>query len=237
MDEITRVALQRAKDGNWALLNALELLARADDDSLVRAISPANGAQPRIASVVEVCERREILQWRTLDGDPTSAAFVTPQSWPVPAMTVEEAMKLRAEAERELRLAAETQSAPLEDDRQPVSGSIAPCSEPAPQQSAAAALPQGEAQSILLEVLAEVDRARGLFPLWPTDPLHALAILGEEFGELTQAVMQATYESGKSGPDQVRAEAIQTAAMALRFLVSLDRYQYRQADHHAQDGF
>ena len=41
--------------------------------------------------------------------------------------------------------------------------------------------------SILHEVMAEVARATQKFPTWPTDPLHALAVLGEEFGELTKA--------------------------------------------------
>ena len=39
--------------------------------------------------------------------------------------------------------------------------------------------------SALLTICAEVDRATEKFPLWPDDPLHALAVLGEEYGELT----------------------------------------------------
>lgn len=83
-------------------------------------------------------------------------------------------------------------------------------------------------------VLAEVERATLKFPTWPTDPLHALAVLGEEFGELTKAALQLTYEPHKTSPDDVRAEAIQTAAMALRFAASLDRYEYRRGEQHAQ---
>lgn len=88
---------------------------------------------------------------------------------------------------------------------------------------------------VLQDALREVERASALHQ-WPSDPLHALAVLGEEFGELTQAVLQATYEPHKSGKAQVRREAIQTAAMALRFLVSLDQYEYRGCAQHAQDG-
>lgn len=72
------------------------------------------------------------------------------------------------------------------------------------------------------------------FPTWPSDPLHALAVLGEEFGELTKAVLQAVYEPHKSNPAHVRAEAIQTAAMALRFLVGLDHYEYLRGEQHGQ---
>jgi hypothetical protein len=88
--------------------------------------------------------------------------------------------------------------------------------------------------SVFDEVLHEVGRATVKFPTWPTDPLHALAVLGEEFGELTKDVLQLTYEPSKTNLDNVRKEAIQTAAMALRFLASLDRYEYRQAEQHSQ---
>lgn len=87
---------------------------------------------------------------------------------------------------------------------------------------------------LLLEVLAEIDRATAKFPTWPNDPLHAIGVLGEEFGELTKAVMQATYEPHKNGPGDVRNEAVQTAAMALRFLASLDRYEYAGSVQHHQ---
>lgn len=82
-------------------------------------------------------------------------------------------------------------------------------------------------------VLAELERATSKFPTWPTDPLHALAVLGEEFGELTQAVLQATYDGGPTR--HVRTEAVQTAAMALRFLMSLDRYEYVAREQHSQN--
>lgn len=44
----------------------------------------------------------------------------------------------------------------------------------------------------------EMARAVAKFPTWPTDPFHALAVLGEEFGELTKAVLQHTYEPHKN---------------------------------------
>jgi len=85
------------------------------------------------------------------------------------------------------------------------------------------------------EVQAELARAVDKFPTWPTDPLHALAVLGEEFGELTKAMLQHTYEPHKGVTQQdIRDEAIQTAAMALRLAMSLDMYQYRKAPQHAQ---
>lgn len=91
-----------------------------------------------------------------------------------------------------------------------------------------------EIPGVLPAVLAELHRATAKFPTWPTDPLHAIGVLGEEFGELTKAVMQATYEPHKNGPGAVREEALQTAAMALRFLLSLDRYEYAGSQQHQQ---
>ena len=84
-------------------------------------------------------------------------------------------------------------------------------------------------------VQAELARAVAKFPTWPTDPLHALAVLGEEFGELTKAMLQHTYEPHKGVTAQdIRDEAIQTAAMALRLAMSRPCYQYRRAPQHSQ---
>ena len=84
-------------------------------------------------------------------------------------------------------------------------------------------------------VQAELARAVAKFPTWPTDPLHALAVLGEEFGELTKAMLQHTYEPHKGvTAEDIRDEAIQTAAMALRLAMSLPCYQYRRAPQHSQ---
>ena len=84
------------------------------------------------------------------------------------------------------------------------------------------------------QVLNEVERATAKFPTWPTDPLHALAVLGEEYGELNKAMLQFTYEPHKTSRDEIRKEAIQTAAMALRLVMSLDRYEYGRCHQHKQ---
>lgn len=79
---------------------------------------------------------------------------------------------------------------------------------------------------VMKEVQAEMARATAKFPTWPTDPLHALAVLGEEFGELTKDMLQLCYEPHKTSRENVRKEAIQTATMALRLAMSLDAYDY-----------
>lgn len=78
------------------------------------------------------------------------------------------------------------------------------------------------------EVSAELERAIQKFPTWPVDPLHALAVLGEEYGELNKAMLQLIYEPHKTSAGAVRKEAIQTAAMAVRLVANLDIYQYKR---------
>lgn len=92
----------------------------------------------------------------------------------------------------------------------------------------------GDELDEIMPILDEVKRARSKFPSWPDDPLHALAVLGEEFGELTKEVTQLTYEPHKSSREILYKEAVQCAAMAIRFFVSLDKYQFRQCDQHFQ---
>lgn len=84
-------------------------------------------------------------------------------------------------------------------------------------------------------VLAEVERATSKFPIWPTDPIHAFAVVAEEFGEAQKEVLQLTYEPHKSSRESVRKEAVQLAAMAIRFLMSLDRYEYTPREQHSQN--
>ena len=84
------------------------------------------------------------------------------------------------------------------------------------------------------EIKDEFERATSLHPMWPTDPIHACAIVLEEAGELQRAILHATYEPNRGGPKAVRDEAIQVAAMAHRFLMSLDKYEYLPCTHHIQ---
>lgn len=94
---------------------------------------------------------------------------------------------------------------------------------------------QKPARLWIAEILNEVRRATAKFPTWPTDPLHALAVLGEEYGELNKAMLQLTYEPHKTSAEEVRKEAIQTAAMALRLAISLERYEYSRCPQHEQE--
>ena len=88
---------------------------------------------------------------------------------------------------------------------------------------------------VIQKVVMEVMKAAKKYPTWPTDPIHALAVLGEEYGELNKAVVQMAYEPHKASFEQVEEEAVQTAAMAIRFLMSLNDYSYGECNQHEQD--
>lgn len=90
---------------------------------------------------------------------------------------------------------------------------------------------------VISQVLDEIQRATKKFPTWPNDPLHALTIISEEHGELCKATLQAVYEphKNKAGISDVYSEAIQTAAMAIRFLNSFDEYQFKACEQHQQE--
>jgi hypothetical protein len=60
-------------------------------------------------------------------------------------------------------------------------------------------------------------------------------VVNEEVGELNKEILQLTYEPHKSGKSEVREEAIQAAAMCIRFLMSLDQYDYTPSEQHKQE--
>lgn len=69
---------------------------------------------------------------------------------------------------------------------------------------------------IVEQILNELEKAEKKHPQWPTDVIHAAAIIAEESGELVRAALQWNYEDGNQ--DELKKEAIQTAAMCIRFL-------------------
>lgn len=65
----------------------------------------------------------------------------------------------------------------------------------------------------------ELIRAETKHPQWPEDMFRQLAIMQEEAGEVTKAVLHYHYEGGTL--DHVKEELIQTAAMCMRMLIHL----------------
>ena len=87
---------------------------------------------------------------------------------------------------------------------------------------------------VLQVIEAELESAKTRYPWWPTDVIHAGAIVAEEAGELTQATLDHGYahlnHNGADTVARMRKEAIQTAAMAIRFLENIDKYEHGRSD-------
>lgn len=76
-----------------------------------------------------------------------------------------------------------------------------------------------ELRRILSLIVAELDKAMRKHSHWPdADIIHAAAIVAEESGELVRASLQYHYEGGDHA--ETTKEAIQTGAMAIRFLLN-----------------
>jgi hypothetical protein len=75
-------------------------------------------------------------------------------------------------------------------------------------------------EEIIEDIFNELKRAESIHPGWPTDLIHGAVIVGEESGELLQAAFDVYYGNGNL--DYVYEEAVQTAAMAIRFLFNLN---------------
>lgn len=71
----------------------------------------------------------------------------------------------------------------------------------------------------ITQIKEELTAAEKKHPTWPTDTVHATAILNEEAGELTQAAIDYHYHNGSL--EKVRREAAQVGAMAIRVLINL----------------
>ena len=73
---------------------------------------------------------------------------------------------------------------------------------------------------VMQAIFSELKRAEELYPGWPDDIIHAAAVVGEEAGELTKACLHFRYQNGNL--EECWKEAVQTAAMAIRFLLNME---------------
>jgi len=78
-------------------------------------------------------------------------------------------------------------------------------------------------EDVLKAVTDEVKRAEQLHPSWPANMFEAITIITEEVGELAQAALDMKFK--KNSLAHVQEEAVQTAAMAIRFLIHLEKYR------------
>ena len=75
-------------------------------------------------------------------------------------------------------------------------------------------------EAILGLVMAEIDRAEKLHPVWPTDLVKAAAIPVEEAGELLKAAND--HDEKHTSRQSIVTEAVHTAASAICFLKNLE---------------
>ncbi len=68
----------------------------------------------------------------------------------------------------------------------------------------------------------ELSKAKSKWPNWVDDPVHAAGIVNEEAGELMQAALDFCYSKGDI--ENMRREAAQVGAMAIRVLEGIDEY-------------
>lgn len=73
-------------------------------------------------------------------------------------------------------------------------------------------------EQVIALVTEELERARGKFPWWPGDMVHAAAIANEEGGEVVKAVNNRYWAHGDDTWGDIQKEAIQAIAMWVRFL-------------------
>lgn len=69
------------------------------------------------------------------------------------------------------------------------------------------------------DIELELKRATEKHPNYPEDMFKQLAIMQEEAGEVTKAVLE--YSFGKCSINEIRKELIETAAMCVRMLNNL----------------
>ena len=81
---------------------------------------------------------------------------------------------------------------------------------------------------ILADVLLKLDEMKVKYPEWPSNPLYAASMIGKEYSQLIADVLCLVLKSDYSKISDVKENAIQTAAVCLRFLLNINSYQFDQ---------
>ena len=79
-------------------------------------------------------------------------------------------------------------------------------------------------EKIVIEVLAELERAETIHPNYPTNEFEALAVWVEEVGEVTKALLDAKHKGANR--EEIKTEAIQAVAMGIRFIKNLREAEF-----------
>jgi hypothetical protein len=77
-------------------------------------------------------------------------------------------------------------------------------------------------------IMDELVSAEAKHPLFPNDPIHAVAIMAEECGEAVQAAIDFVYQDGiahrQVNRRKLQKELAQTGAMAVRNLINMHNF-------------
>lgn len=75
-------------------------------------------------------------------------------------------------------------------------------------------------ETVIALVMAEIDRAEKIHPVWPRNLIHAGMVVAEENGELVKSILD--HNERKGSRQAIITEAVHTAAMAIRFLKNIE---------------
>lgn len=75
------------------------------------------------------------------------------------------------------------------------------------------------ATQAISDIVDELQRAEMKHPGWPTDKIHACAVMVAEAGEAMDAALDCVYDDVDVG--KIKAELVQTGAMCVRALMHL----------------
>ena len=95
-----------------------------------------------------------------------------------------------------------------------------------------------EIHLIIQDIFAELARAEHIHPIWPGqgrrgDHIAAASIVAEEGGEVLKAANNYAMH-GRGTIAHLRAEAVQTGAMAIRFLLNLESVERQRINESAR---
>lgn len=76
-------------------------------------------------------------------------------------------------------------------------------------------------ESIISNILDELNKAKIKYPEWPDDIIHQVSIMNEESGESIRAALNHIYHN--EDISELKKELIQTAAMCIRCLERLQK--------------
>jgi len=68
-------------------------------------------------------------------------------------------------------------------------------------------------------IIDQLEKAESKHPNWSSDLFVQIAVLGEEFGEFSQAVLQHSHENGKY--ECIEKELLHVIAVSIRILKNL----------------